>query len=36
MEATEPELAAALHRWLAGTLASRLSETLRAADALFD
>jgi SulP family sulfate permease len=36
MEASEPELAAALHRWLAQTLASRLSETLRAADALFD
>jgi len=26
----------ALHRWLAATLASRLNETLRAADALFD
>jgi sulfate permease, SulP family len=36
MEATEPELAAALHRWLAKTLAERLSETMRAFDALLD
>jgi hypothetical protein len=36
MEATEPELASALHRWLAGTLAERLTDTLRAVDALSD
>jgi SulP family sulfate permease len=36
MEATEPELAAALHRWLARTLAERLSDTLRAFDAILD
>jgi SulP family sulfate permease len=36
MEAGEPELAAALHRWLAGTLSERLSDTLRAFDALLD
>jgi SulP family sulfate permease len=36
MEAAEPELAAALHRWLARTLAERLSDTLRAFDALLD
>ncbi len=36
MEAEEPELAAALHRWLATTLAGRLGDTLRAFDALFD
>jgi hypothetical protein len=36
MEAEEPELAAALHRWLARTLAERLSDTLKAFDALFD
>ena len=34
MEATEPELAAALHRWLASTLAERLTDTMRATDAL--
>ncbi|MGZ8565747.1 MAG: SulP family inorganic anion transporter, partial [Actinomycetota bacterium] len=34
MEAEEPEVAAALHRWLAGTLAERLTETMRAADTL--
>jgi SulP family sulfate permease len=33
---TDPELAAALHRWLATTLAQRLGETLRAVDALLD
>ena len=31
---TEPELAAALHRWLATTLSERLTETQRAAMAL--
>jgi sulfate permease, SulP family len=36
LEAEEPELAAALHRWLARTLAERLSDTLRAFDALLD
>jgi SulP family sulfate permease len=36
LEAEEPELAAALHRWLATTLAERLSETLGAVDALLD
>ena len=36
MEAAEPELAAALHRWLARTLSERLSDTLRAFDALLD
>jgi len=36
MEASEPELAAALHRWLARTLAERLSDTLSAFDALLD
>ncbi|HEU4355677.1 MAG TPA: SulP family inorganic anion transporter [Actinomycetota bacterium] len=36
MEAEQPELAAALHRWLATTLADRLNETLRAVDALLD
>ena len=36
MEAAEPELAAALHRWLATTLSERLNDTLRAVDALLD
>jgi sulfate permease, SulP family len=36
MEVEEPELAAALHRWLATTLAGRLGESLKAFDALFD
>ena len=35
-ELTEPELAAALHRWLATTLSERLTDTQRAAMALFD
>jgi CRP-like cAMP-binding protein len=34
MEAEEPQVAAALHRWLASTLAERLTETMRAADTL--
>jgi SulP family sulfate permease len=36
MESAEPELAAALHRWLATTLAERLTATLREFDALLD
>jgi SulP family sulfate permease len=36
MESEEPELAAALHRWLANTLAERLSDTMREFDALLD
>ena len=36
MEADEPELAAAVHRWLARTLSKRLSDTLREFDALLD
>ena len=36
METDDPELAAALHRWLATTIASRLGESLHAFDALFD
>lgn len=36
IEATEPELAAELHRWLAGTLSERLNETLLAFYALLD
>jgi sulfate permease, SulP family len=36
LEAEDPELAAALHRWLASVLSERLSDTLRAFDALVD
>jgi SulP family sulfate permease len=36
LEAEEPELAAALHRWLATTLAERLADTHGAVDALLD
>ena len=36
LEAEEPELAAALHRWLATQLAERLTDTLGAVDALLD
>ena len=36
VEAADPALAAALHRWLATTLSERLGESLRAFDALFD
>ncbi|MDQ4107675.1 MAG: cyclic nucleotide-binding domain-containing protein, partial [Actinomycetota bacterium] len=36
LEAEEPELAAALHRWLAMTLAERLADTRGAVDALLD
>jgi sulfate permease, SulP family len=36
MEAEDPEVAAGLHRWLAGTLAARLGDTTRTLDALLD
>jgi sulfate permease, SulP family len=36
LESEEPELAATLHRWLATTLAERLSDTRGALDALLD
>jgi len=36
LEAEEPELAAALHRWLATTLAERLTDTMRTFDVLLD
>jgi hypothetical protein len=36
MEGEEPEMAAALHRRLAEALAERVSDTLRAFDALLD
>jgi SulP family sulfate permease len=36
LEAEEPELAATLHRWLATTLAGRLTDTSEALDALLD
>ena len=36
IEADEPELAAAVHRWLARTLSERLTDTLREFDALLD
>ena len=36
MESEEPELAGALHRWLALTLAGRLTDTQRAVEALID
>ena len=36
MEAQDPALAAALHRWLATTLADRLSDTMRAFEGMFD
>ena len=36
IETEDPELAAALHRWLATTLAERLRDTLTAVDALLD
>jgi hypothetical protein len=36
LEADQPELAAALHRWLATTLSERLTDTMRAFDALLD
>jgi hypothetical protein len=36
LEATEPALAAALHRWLATALSERLNDTLHTFDALMD
>jgi SulP family sulfate permease len=36
MEAEDPEVAAGLHRWLAGTLADRLGDTTRTLDAVLD
>jgi SulP family sulfate permease len=36
IEASQPELAARLHRWLAWTLADRLGDTLRTFDAMLD
>jgi SulP family sulfate permease len=36
LEAEEPDLAAALHRWLATTLAERLTDTMRTFDVLLD
>jgi SulP family sulfate permease len=36
MESEEPELAGALHRWLAQTLAERLTDAQRAVEALID
>jgi SulP family sulfate permease len=36
IEAEDPALAGALHRWLATTLAERLRDTLTAVDALLD
>jgi sulfate permease, SulP family len=36
LEAEEPELAAALHRWLATMLAERLTDTMRTFDVLLD
>jgi SulP family sulfate permease len=36
VEASEPELAARLHRWLAWTLADRLGDTLRTFDSMMD
>jgi SulP family sulfate permease len=36
MEAEDPDVAARLHRWLAGTLADRLGDTMRTFDALMD
>jgi SulP family sulfate permease len=36
IEIDEPELAARVHRWLAGTLSDRLVDTVRAFDAMID
>jgi len=36
IEAVDPALASAMHRWLAGVLSERLSDTLREFDALLD
>jgi len=36
IEVEEPELAVALHRWFAATLAERMTDTMRAFDSLLD
>jgi sulfate permease, SulP family len=36
MEAEDPDVAAGLHRWLAGTIAYRLDDTMRTFDVLLD
>jgi sulfate permease, SulP family len=36
LDADDPELAAALHRWLATTVSERLTSTQRAVEALMD
>ena len=36
IESEDPELAAALHRWLAWTVAGRLGDSMRTFDALLD
>jgi SulP family sulfate permease len=36
LEAQQPDVAAALHRWLATTLAERLADTVRAMEAQLD
>ena len=36
IEEEEPELATALHRWFAATLAQRLTDRMRALDTLLD
>jgi hypothetical protein len=36
MDAEEPQLAMALHRWFARTLAERLTDRTRALDTLLD
>jgi SulP family sulfate permease len=36
IEAERPELAAEVHRWLAATLAERLTDTIKVMDALVD
>ena len=36
LEAEEPETAAMLHRWLATTLAERLTDSMRTFDVLLD
>ena len=36
IERSDPELAAALHRWLATTLSERMNDTLHVFDALLD
>jgi hypothetical protein len=36
MEAEEPQLAVALHRWFAETLAERMTDRMRTLDSLLD